>query len=136
MMMRRRMLRPRVGMGVVGAMATTAAVVGTAGAVSHHQQQKYANQAQQQAAQQAEQQAAAQQQQDVAEMQQQMAALQAQQAQAAAQAPSAPSAEAPPATPAGDGITAQLNQLAQLRASGVLTDAEFTAAKAKLLAAG
>jgi uncharacterized protein HemX len=118
-MMRRRMMRP--GMGLVGAVATTAVVAGTAGAVSHHQQQKYANQAaQQQANAQADSNA-----QQMAEMQQQMAVMQAQQASAAV----APQAAAAPA----NDLTSQLNQLAQLKASGVLSDAEFEAAKAKLL---
>ena len=40
-MMMRRAMRP--GMGVVGAVATTAVVAGTAGAVRHHQDQKWAN---------------------------------------------------------------------------------------------
>jgi hypothetical protein len=64
-------------------------------------------------------------------MQQQMAAMQAQQAQAAIQAQQP---AAPPTAPAGNDMMAQLNQLAQLKASGVLTEEEFAAAKAKLLA--
>jgi hypothetical protein len=45
-----------------------------------------------------------------------------------------PPAPAPaPAAPAPD-MTAQLQQLAELHNSGVLTDEEFTAAKQKLLA--
>lgn len=123
-MMRRR------GRGVVGTMATTAVVVGTAGAVSHRQQQKYANkdaeaQAQQQAAQ-----AETEQQTQMAEMQQQMDQLQAQQAAAAAAAPAA-AAAAPEG--ADDDLMGQLNQLAQMHQAGVLDDAEFAAAKAKLL---
>ena len=50
--------------------------------------------------------------------------------------PAAAPAVAPPAAPAaptGGDTTEQLAQLAQLHASGALTDAEFTAAKAKLL---
>ena len=116
------MRRARGGRGVVGTMATTAVVVGTAGAVSHRQQSKYANQAQQQqAATQAQQQADTEQQQ-LAEMQQQMAAMQAQQATAAAGVPAA-----------GGDIMGQLQQLAQMKDAGLLTDAEFQAAKAKLL---
>jgi membrane protease subunit (stomatin/prohibitin family) len=47
--------------------------------------------------------------------------------QAAAQA-------APPAAaPAADDINTQIQQLAQMHNAGVLTDAEFAAAKAKLL---
>jgi Short C-terminal domain len=110
-------------MGLVGAMATTAVVAGTAGAVRHHQDQKYAAQNE---AQQADQ-AAFDNQQQMADMQQQMAQMQAQQAQAAV----APAAAAPAAAP--DMMT-QLNQLAQMKASGILTDAEFEAAKAKILA--
>jgi len=42
-------------------------------------------------------------------------------------------APAPAAAPAGGDTTEQLAQLAQLHSSGALSDAEFTAAKAKLL---
>jgi hypothetical protein len=118
-------------MGVVGAVATTAVVAGTAGAVRHHQDQKWANQdAQQQAEAQAQQQAYSNQAQ-MEQMQAQMDAMQAQQAAAAAAPPTA----APAAAPAGSSdVMAQLNQLAQLHQAGVLTDEEFAAAKAKLLA--
>jgi hypothetical protein len=109
-------------MGLVGAMATTAVVAGTAGAVRHHQEQKYAGQAAEQQAQQA----AYDNQQQLADMQQQMADMQAQQA-AAAVAPQA-------AAPAGDDLMTKLSQLSTLHAQGVLTDEEFAAAKAKLLA--
>jgi membrane protease subunit (stomatin/prohibitin family) len=54
-----------------------------------------------------------------AESQQQMAEFQAQQAA--------------PAAPAGDDTTAQLTQLADMKAKGLLDDSEFAAAKAKLL---
>jgi hypothetical protein len=108
MMMRRR------GMGLVGVAATTAVVAGTAGAVSHHQQQKYANQ-----------QASAEQQQAAYE-----AGVEAAQQQAAA----APAPAPAPASPQID--MAQLKQLGDLHAAGVLTDEEFAAAKAKLLAGG
>jgi hypothetical protein len=97
--------------------ATTAVVAGTAGAVRHHQDTKYANQA-------AEQQA------------QQQAEYDAQQQQLAAQqapAPVAAPAPAPAAAPE-DPMVAKLNQLAQLHAQGILTDEEFSSAKAKLLA--
>jgi hypothetical protein len=40
---------------------------------------------------------------------------------------------APPPAPAGDDTTDQLKELASLKAQGVLTDAEFAAAKAKIL---
>lgn len=53
--------------------------------------------------------------------------------QAPQPAPVAPPPPPPAAAPAND-LIAQLDQLAQLRAAGVLTDDEFAAAKAKLLA--
>jgi hypothetical protein len=110
-MMRRRSLGRSVARVAVG----TAVVAGTAGAVQHHQQQKYAGQ-----------EAAAQQQYDQA-YQQGAVDAQAQQ-QYAPPPPPAPA----PAAPAPD-LTAKLQQLADLHASGVLTDEEFTAAKQKLL---
>ena len=104
-MMRRR------GPGLMRAAATTAVVAGTAGAVRHHQDQKYANQA-------AEQQQA---QYDAA-------------GRGRAGAGSGPG-PAPAAAPsAGDDMMAQLTQLSQLHNAGVLSDDEFAAAKAKLLA--
>jgi hypothetical protein len=95
----------------------TAVVAGTAGAVHHHQEQKYAQK-----------EAAAQQQQDQA-YQQGAADAQAQQQQAA---PPPPQYAAP--APAQSDLTAKLTELAQLHTAGVLTDEEFAAAKAKLLA--
>lgn len=100
--------------GLIRGMARTAAVVGTANAVSHKQQQKYAAQDQQAA------QAAAYQQQ-----------------QMAPQAPPPPQ-QAAPAAPAApvveeDPTVAKLNQLAALHAQGILSDEEFVAAKAKAL---
>ena len=88
--------------------AGTAVIAGTAGAVRHHQEQKYANQA---AEQQAEQQAI---------YDQGVAAAQAAQ-------------PAPAAAPAVDQQTAQLQNLANLHAQGILNDEEFAAAKAKVL---
>jgi hypothetical protein len=93
--------------------ATTAVVAGTAGAVSHHQQQKYQSQAEAQAAEQ--QQAAA-------------AAAPPPQYEAPAPAP-APAPAAPPEDPQ----MAQLQNLAQLHSQGILSDEEFAAAKAKAL---
>lgn len=112
----RRMGRP----GLVGMAARTAVVAGTAtavsGSVARHQQQKYADQ-------QAEQQAAAQQQWEAQQ-------YQAQQAAAAAPPPPPP----PPAAPAGGvDVVAELQKLAALKDQGILSDAEFAAAKAKLL---
>jgi len=56
----------------------------------------------------------------------------------AMQAQPAPPAPAPaPAAPAAGGggdLMAELSKLADLKAAGVLTDEEFSAAKAKLLA--
>jgi len=109
MLMARRMRRP--GVGIVGAAVGTAVIAGTAGAVRHHQDQKWAGQA---AEQQAEQQAAYD------------AGAAAAQQQAMAQ-------QAPAAAPAEDDQMAQLQKLAQLHSAGVLTDEEFAAAKAKAL---
>ena len=116
------MRRMRRG-GLVRVAATTAVVAGTAGAVSHHQQQKYAGQ-----------QANAQQQADMEQMAQQQALQQQQleQMQQQQAAPPPPPAPAPQAAPGPD-LTAQLQQLAQLHTAGVLSDEEFAAAKAKLL---
>ncbi|HEY3723483.1 MAG TPA: SHOCT domain-containing protein [Acidimicrobiia bacterium] len=58
---------------------------------------------------------------------------QAQQAYAATQQPAPAPAYAPPTPPAPSGATADLDQLVQFHNSGVLTDEEFSAAKAKLL---
>jgi hypothetical protein len=103
--------------------ARTAVVAGTATAVSgnvqRRQQAKYADQ-------QAQQQAAEQQQWEAQQYQAQQAAA----AQAAA-APPPP----PPAAPAAGGVdvVAELQKLAALKDQGILNDAEFAAAKAKLL---
>ena len=88
----------------------TAVVAGTAGAVRHHQDQKYAGQAAQQQ-----------------QVQQQAYDAGAADAQAAYAPPPAPAA-------APVDVTAELTKLADLKAAGVLTDQEFAAAKAKLLA--
>jgi len=95
--MPRRMGRP----GLVGTMARTAVIAGTASAVVGHSQQKQAQAAQAQAA----------------------------QAQAAA-------APAPAAAPVqeGDDWAEKLQQLNTLKNQGVLSEEEFTAAKAKIIA--
>ena len=110
--------------GLIGMAARTAVVAGTAtavsGAVAGHQQQKaYAAQEQQ-----------------AYEMQQQQAAMDAAAAQAVAnaQAAAAPAAPAPAPAGGGDDLMAKISQLAQLHAQGILSDDEFAAAKAKLLA--
>jgi hypothetical protein len=101
--------------------ATTAVVAGTAGAVRHHQDQKYAGQ-----------EAAVQQQQDMA-YQQGVADAQAQQQQYAPPPPQYAPAPAPAPAAAGFDLTSQLQQLSQLHNAGVLSDEEFAAAKQKLL---
>lgn len=67
--------------------------------------------------------------------------LESQQAAQAAQAPQVPQVpqQAPPpaaAPPAGDSMLDQLSKLTALHEQGALTDAEFSAAKAKLLGTG
>ena len=113
----RRMGRP----GVVGMAARTAVVAGTATAVSGAVSGK------QQAA--AQQQAEAQQ----YEAQQQQAAMQQAAADAVAQQQAAAAAAAPPPAAGSSDVIAQLQQLADLKAQGVLSDEEFANAKAKLL---
>ena len=111
-MMRRRMGRP----GLVGTMARTAVIAGTAsataGAVNRHQQAKAQEQA------------------DAAAYQEQQAAAQyaPPPPQQYAQAPAAPAA-----APAGDDLITKIQELAQLHQQGILTDAEFAAAKQRLL---
>jgi len=100
--------------GLVGMAARTAVVVGTAGAVSNHQQNKQMEK-----------------QQGAADAQQQAydAGVAAAQQQAAMQ----PAPVAAPAAPAEDPTTAKLEQLAALHSQGILTDEEFASAKAKAL---
>jgi membrane protease subunit (stomatin/prohibitin family) len=99
----------RVGRpGLIGTAARTAVVVGaasaTAGAVQHHQEEKAQQRAYEQDQQQAPQQQAAQE-----------------------QAPAAPA-------PSADDKIALLKQLADLKDQGILTEEEFAAQKAKILA--
>ncbi len=105
---------PRRRGGLVRGVARTAAVAGTASAVSgrvhHRQNEKYA--AREQAA-----------------YDQQQAAYNQGVAAAAAQPPPPPA----PTAPAGGDTMAQLEKLADMKAKGLLTDDEFAAAKAKLL---
>ena len=86
--------------GLVGTMARTAVIAGTAtavaGGVRNHQEQKAV-----------------------------------QQQQAAAPPPPAPAAA--PAAPGEVDITGELQKLVEMKNSGLLTDEEFAAAKAKLL---
>ena len=122
------MMRRRGG-GLVGTMARTAVIAGTATAVSgavvgHQQKKQMEQQAQVNAQYQTQEQQA-----QLEDMQQQMAAMQAQQA---ATSMGVPAAAPAPAAPAND-IASQLQQLQSLRAAGVLNDQEFEAAKAKIL---
>jgi hypothetical protein len=88
--------------GLVRAAATTAVVAGTAGAVRHRQEERYARQ-------------------DQERYDQEMAAQQAYAQQAAPGAPAAPD------------YAAELEQLAQLKAQGILTEEEFEAKKKQIL---
>jgi predicted Zn-dependent peptidase len=88
--------------GLVRAAATTAVVAGTAGAVRHRQDQRYAAQ-------------------DQERYDQEMAAQQAAMQTAA------------PAAPAAPDYAAELEQLAQLKAQGILTEEEFEAKKKQIL---
>lgn len=113
------MFRRRGRPGLLGTVARTAVVAGTAsatvGAVNRHQEQK-----------QAEKQAYSDQQ----------AAEQQPQPQAVYQAPPPQYQQSEPAAapaPAGDDLVSKINQLAQLKDSGVLSEEEFSAAKGKLL---
>jgi hypothetical protein len=104
--MRRRVGRP----GLVGTAARTAVIAGTATAVSGNVQRRQMSRAQQ-------------------------AASEQQQQQAAMQPPPPPPAAPAPAPAAGtDDMIAQLQKLGQLHQQGILTDEEFAAQKAKLLA--
>lgn len=148
--MRRRVGRP----GLVGTMARTAVIAGTATAVTRgvsgamsgpSKQQQAAAQQQASAQQTAELQAQADelaryQAEEAAEAQQ--AAIDAAVAQALAAQPAAPVAAAPvaaaPAAPEAAAAPpvdtmAQLQKLGELRAAGVLTEEEFAAQKAKVL---
>jgi len=102
----RRMGRP----GLLGMAARTAVVAGTAQATAGAVSRRQANRAQQQ--------------------------YEAQQYEAQQQAPqpaAAPPSAIPPGGGASDALLTQLTQLGELHGKGVLTDAEFAAAKAKLL---
>jgi hypothetical protein len=107
-------------------MARTAVIAGTATAVSGAVVDRRNRKA-------AEQQQETNESQQVADMQAQLDAMQYQQAQAAIAPTPAPAPA--PAAPAAGGvdIAGQLQQLASLKAQGILSDAEFEAAKAKLL---
>ena len=97
--------------GLLGTVARTAVITGTARATSNAMNRRAANKD-------AEQQARI----DEA-AQQQYAEQQAAQQQA----------PPPPAPAGGDDLVSRLQELARLKEAGVLTDEEFAAAKAKLL---
>ncbi|TRV78042.1 SHOCT domain-containing protein [Streptomyces sp. 130] len=96
----------RRGPGLIGAAARTAVIAGTASAVTGRVQQHQQTRFAQQEAE-----------------------------QYAAQQPVAPAPQpvAPPPAPGGD-VVGQLERLAALKQQGILTDAEFEAQKARLLA--
>ena len=123
------MMRRRPGRAIARAAVGTAVVAGTAGAVHHRQEQRYARQDQAAYEQQATQQQLADQQAQLDQMQQQQYAPPPPQ-----YAPPPPQYAPPPA--AESPMMAQLNQLAQLHTAGILSDEEFAAAKQKVLAGG
>ena len=109
-------------MGLIGGMARTAVVAGTATAVSNRVSRRQANRWAAKDQQQYEAQAYEQQQ---AYDQQQAYAPQPQQVYAAPPPQSA--------APAQDDMITQLQKLGDLKAAGVLTEEEFAAQKAKIL---
>jgi phosphoglycolate phosphatase-like HAD superfamily hydrolase len=110
-------------MGLIGGIARTAVVAGTATAVSNRVSRRQGNRW-----------AAKDQQQADAEQQQADAeAYQQQQADAQQQAYAAPPPQQP-AAPAQDDMLTQLQKLGELKSAGVLTEEEFAAQKAKILA--
>ena len=113
--MRRRVGRP----GLMGTMARTAVIAGTATAVSGSMQKKSAANA-------------AAQQQTAADDQQAMVDQAAAQAAAQVQAQQAAAAPAAPAT-SGDDLVSKIKELGELRDAGLLTEEEFAAQKAKVL---
>jgi Short C-terminal domain len=102
----------RRGPGLLGTMARTAVVAGTASATVNAMNRR-SNQR--------------------AVEQEQAAAYRADQQSAAYQAAPQPASPAPAAAGGGDDLVSQLTELARLRDGGVLTPEEFDAAKAKLL---
>lgn len=111
----------RRGPGLIGTMARTAVVAGTATATVGATKKMMGGGQQQAAAQQAAaEQAAAEQQ--MAEMQAQQAAFEAQQA-----------AQVAPAADSLDAQLVQIQKLAVLKEQGLLTEEEFTAKKAQIL---
>ena len=96
-------------MGLIRGVARTAVIAGTATTVSNRVSRRQANK---------------------------WAAQDEQAAQEEQAPPPEPAAPAAPAAPAEDDMLTQLQKLGELKASGVLTEEEFAAQKAKILAAG
>ena len=107
-------------MGLIRGVARTAAIAGTATAVSNRVSRRQANKW------------AAQDEQQAAE-EDQAAKAQAYDQQQAQQPAYTPPPQAP-AAPAQDDMLTQLQKLGELKAAGVLTEEEFAAQKAKILA--
>jgi Short C-terminal domain len=110
-------------MGLIGGMARTAVVAGTATAVSNRVSRRQGNRW------------AAKEEEQAAQEEQAAKAQAYDQQQAYAQ----PAYAAPPppqqaAAPAQDDMLTQLQKLGELKAAGVLTEEEFAAQKAKILA--
>ncbi|WP_414684121.1 SHOCT domain-containing protein [Microbacterium sp.] len=101
--------------GLLGMAARTAVIAGTATAVSGHVARRQYERAEERDAE------------HQYEVQQEAAMM-------ASAPPPAPPGPTPPAAPAATDMVGELQRLADLRAQGVLSDAEFQAAKAKLLA--
>ena len=110
-------------MGLIRGVARTAAIAGTATVVSNRVSRRQANKW------------AAQDEQQAAEQDQAAKAQAYDEQQAAAQQQAyAPPPPPQPAAPAQDDMLDQLQKLGELKASGVLTEDEFAAQKAKILA--
>jgi hypothetical protein len=122
-------------MGLIGGMARTAVVAGTATAVGNRVSRRQANRwaEKDQAAAYNEQYAQPQYAQPQYAQPQYAPPPQYAQPQYAAPVQYAAPPPVAPAAPAAPDMTEQLRQLAQLKTQGILSEEEFTAAKAKLL---
>jgi hypothetical protein len=109
-------------MGLIRGVARTAAIAGTATAVSNRVSRRQANKW------------AAQDEQQAAEQDQAAKAQAYDQQQAAPQQQAYAAPPPQPAAPAQDDMLTQLQKLGELKAAGVLTEEEFAAQKAKILA--
>ena len=109
-------------MGLIRGVARTAAIAGTATAVSNRVSRRQANKW------------AAQDEQQAAEEDQAAKAQAYDEQQAAAQQQAYAAPPPQPAAPAQDDVLTQLQKLGDLKAAGVLTEEEFAAQKAKILA--